>query len=142
MNHLFSMTQRVYIEHTDAGGVVYHSNYLNFMERGRTDFMRNLGYEHRTTSVDDEFIFVVHSLEIQYKIPLQMDDEIIIALDVSALKKTSVTFAQYIYQKTENKLAATASVRVCSVSSRTLRPVAIPVKIFHQLSQKISANLL
>ncbi|AJQ94616.1 YbgC/FadM family acyl-CoA thioesterase [Gynuella sunshinyii] len=142
MKHLFSIAQRVYIEHTDAGGVVYHSNYLNFMERARTDFVRLCGYEHQKTSVEDGFIFVVHSLDIRYKSPLQMDEEIVIALDIQELKRSSVTFAQYIYHKQDMRLACSAAVRVCSVSSRTLKPQAIPVKIFNRISEKSTANSL
>ena len=71
----FAVTVRVYIEDTDAGGIVYYVNYLKFMERARTEFMRSLGYG-KTAIFSDDKMFVVHSANVQYLGAARLDDEL------------------------------------------------------------------
>ena len=75
-NGEFTLPVRVYIEDTDAGGIVYYVNYLKFMERARTEFMRTLGYQHYVLA-DENFQFVVHSANVQYRQPARIDDALV-----------------------------------------------------------------
>src|SRR5690554_7008378 len=72
----FKWHARVYYEDTDAGGIVYHANYLKFMERARTEWLRDLGFFQQSLRADDT-LFVVRSLNIQYKAPAYLDDELL-----------------------------------------------------------------
>ena len=74
-NKEFLLPVRVYIEDTDAGGIVYYVNYLKFMERSRTEFLRSLGYG-KTSVLDDGLLFVVHSLSVDYQKSAKLDDEL------------------------------------------------------------------
>ena len=72
----FSFGIRVYIEDTDAGGIVYHANYLRFMERARTEWLRRLGFEQDELSEREQVIFVVKKIDIDYRSPARFNDEI------------------------------------------------------------------
>ena len=84
---LFSIPIRVYIEDTDAGGIVFYANYLKFMERARTEFVRSLGVELRA-GMQQNISYVVHSLEIEYKKSAKLDDLVTVSAEVVTLGKT------------------------------------------------------
>ena len=86
---------RVYIEDTDAGGIVYYVNYLKFMERARTELMRSLGYGKAAIFADD-LMFVVHSLNANYHASATLDDELQVTAKVTKVGKVAVVFEQTI----------------------------------------------
>jgi len=139
-NCQFSWPVRVYYEDTDAGGVVYHSNYLNFMERARTEWLRNLGYEQ--TEVKDKLgvIIVVHSLTINFKKPARFNDMLEVKCELAEVRSSSIEMAQMIYCK--GVVLIEAKIKAAFVDSKTFRPVAIPVEMKQDMSKmQLISNL-
>ena len=127
----FFWQARAYIEDTDAGGIVYHANYLNFMERARTESLRSLGFD-KSDIFDADCIFVVHSLQIDYKKPAKLDDKLNIEAHVLQLKRSSILFRQNIWRETE--LLSTATVKIACIDKIEQKPAAIPAAIHKALS--------
>jgi acyl-CoA thioester hydrolase len=120
----FTWPVRVYYEDTDAGGVVYHSNYLNFMERARTEWLRALGYEQ--TAVKDELgvIIVIHSLSINFKKPARFNDMLEVNCELTNIGRSSIEMAQTIICNGVELIQA--HIKAAFVDAQTFRPVAIP----------------
>jgi acyl-CoA thioester hydrolase len=92
----FSWRTRVYWEDTDAGGVVYYANYLRFMERARTEWLRTLGYCQRTLATEHGVLFAVTRVRIDYRRPARLDDELSVTCEPRTVGAASVSFAQHI----------------------------------------------
>lgn len=120
----FSWPIRVYYEDTDSGGVVYHSNYLNFMERARTEWLRALGFEQTTLKTELGIIFVVHSMNILFKSPALFNDMLEIKSQHIKLGHGSMEFLQTIM--CNNKVLLEATVKLACVDVASFKPVAIP----------------
>ena len=97
------MKIRVYYEDTDAGGVVYYANYLKFTERGRTEFLRNLGISQFEIYKNLNIKFVVHSLSIDYINPSYLDDQLTVETSIKNIKKASIEFSQNIFKSQDGK---------------------------------------
>ncbi len=95
---------RVYYEDTDAGGVVYHANYLKFAERGRTEFLRALGYENNSLKKNQGIIFVVRHMSIDYLKPSVLDDLLSLETTIETMKNTSFTMHQTVYRSCDEKV--------------------------------------
>ncbi|MGB3917898.1 MAG: tol-pal system-associated acyl-CoA thioesterase [Thiothrix litoralis] len=131
-SNAFVLPVRVYYEDTDAGGVVYHANYLKFMERARTEWLRTLGFEQDTLAQELNIVFVVGSLDIQYRKPARFNDTLNITASISNLGRASMVFKQSIWRDSSNnspELLTTASVKVVCVSMGTFRAITIPKQI-------------
>ncbi|MGA7828187.1 MAG: YbgC/FadM family acyl-CoA thioesterase [Geobacteraceae bacterium] len=109
------MEFRIYYEDTDAGGVVYHANYLGFFERGRTEYFRERGL-HVAELADNGHIFPVVHLEIDYRFPAVLDDLIRVETEVLEVGKTSFTLGQQVVRAVDNKLLACGKVTLVCVS--------------------------
>ena len=120
----FLWPARVYYEDTDAGGVVYYANYLRFMERARTEWLRSLGVEQDRTRAELGIIFVVVSVEINYGSPARFNDALEVSVTVPELKNASLTFAQDVTR--DGEILCSAKVRVASVDAETLKPRPLP----------------
>lgn len=118
---------RVYYEDTDAGGVVYHSNYLNFMERARTEWLRHLGFEQ--TQIKDAFgvIIVIHSLSITFKSPARFDDLLAVNCVLAAFGRSSMDIKQKI--TCNGALIAEADVKGLFINAVNFKPASIPNNI-------------
>lgn len=121
---------RVYYENTDAGGVVYHAQYLNFFERARTEFLRNLGFSQQQL-LAQQLAFVVKKLEIDYKVAARLDDVLRIETEIIEIKKATVIFQQRLWR--EEICLSQASVTVVSVDLTKMKPVALPEQIYQAL---------
>ena len=115
----FSFTERIYIEDTDPGGIVYYVNYLKFMERARTEFMRSLGFD-RSATFNGASMFVVRDLAIRYLSPAFLDDEIRVTVAVTNVKGASIDMRQNIFRG-ENELVD-ASLSLVWVDRENLMP--------------------
>jgi len=115
---------RVYYEDSDAGGVVYHSNYLNFMERARTEWLRHLGFEQPQLRTALGVIIVVHSMHIAFKAPAYFNDMLRIACSLTKVGRGSLEMQQKITRG--DTALIEASVKLAFVDADTFRPVAIP----------------
>lgn len=114
---------RVYIEDTDAGGIVFYVNYLKYMERARTECLRALGFA-KAGIMDDKEMFVVHSLNVDYKQPAKLDELISVEAHIIQVKRSSVIFRQNIWR--DEELLCTATVKIACVNRDTLKPIAMP----------------
>ena len=121
------MRIRVYYEDTDSGGVVYHSNYLNFMERARTEWLRNLGINQYNLKLTDNMIFIVANLDIKYKKSALLDDELQINTKLENIKACSLLLQQEIYRDTE--LLTVSSIKVACVDATKFNLLKIPSHI-------------
>ena len=127
MTEPFLWPTRVYYEDTDAGGVVYYANYLRFMERARTEWLRSIGIEQDRTREEHGIIFVVASVEIQYRRPARFNDALEVSVTVPELKNASLTFAQNVTR--DGDVLCRATVLVASVDANTFRPRRMPSEI-------------
>ena len=123
----FSLPIRIYFEDTDSGGVVYHSNYLKFMERARTEWLSALGIDQSHLKQDKHIIFVVHRIDIQYKLPARFNDNLIVKSELKDIGSSKIEFRQMIYR--ENEMLIDASVDVACIDSEKFKPVRIPPTI-------------
>ena len=121
------MRIRVYYEDTDSGGVVYHSNYLNFMERARTEWLRNLGINQYNLKLTDNMIFIVANLDIKYRKSALLDDELQINTRLESIKACSLLLQQEIYRDTE--LLTVCSIKVACVDATKFNLLKIPSHI-------------
>lgn len=129
----FCWPVRVYYEDTDSGGVVYYANYLKFMERARTEWLRSLGCEQQTLCDQHHRLFVVRALNIDYHRPARLDDALQVTVAVAELRAASLVFAQQVLS-TADQVLCRAQVRVACVDSRTLRPSALPESLVREIT--------
>jgi acyl-CoA thioester hydrolase len=121
----FNWTIRVYYEDTDAAGVVYHSNYLRYMERARTEWLRGLGYTHGHLHHRENIIFVVSSMQIEFKNPARFDELLTVRCRIAGLGGTSLAFEQVVHDDA-HEIKCRADVTIACVDSRTFKPKRIP----------------
>ena len=125
---------RVYYEDTDAGGVVYHSQYLNFLERARTEWLRHLGFEQTDLRDNLNVLIVVHSLQIAFKKPAKFNDLLNVKSQLTALGNSSWQCAQHIYRNDE--LLIEAQVKAAFINSITFKPTRMPAAVL-QVAKKL-----
>jgi acyl-CoA thioester hydrolase len=121
------MEVRIYYEDTDAGGVVYHANYLCYMERGRTEFLRERGLSVRAMH-DQGIIFPVVAIEANYRAPARLDDLLVVETQIVALKNSSFVAAQQVIRKEDSKLLVEARVTLACVGEG-MRAKRLPQEI-------------
>jgi acyl-CoA thioester hydrolase len=125
------MAVRVYYEDTDFTGIVYHASYLRFMERGRTNYLRLIGADHRSLFEATEreapgFAFVVRSMAIEFLKPGRMDDMLAVTTEPEQVKGASMTLLQRVVR--QNDVLVEAHVRVAFVSGGRARPIPKPLR--------------
>jgi acyl-CoA thioester hydrolase len=130
---------RVYYEDTDFTGIVYHANYLRYMERGRTNYLRLIGADHRALFEATEkeapgFAFVVRSMNIEFLKPARMDDVLEIITEPEEVKGASTTVRQRVMRGDE--LLVEARVRVAFISGGRARPIPRPLRIAMRADQE------
>lgn len=121
----FTHRCRVYYEDTDAGGIVYYVNYLKFMERARTERLRDLGFA-QSTLAGEGLLFVVHSSEARYHAPARLDDELLVSAEVIELNRASLRFRQQVRRVADEALLCEGQFLVACVSADNLKPRAMP----------------
>ncbi len=125
---------QVYYEDTDAGGVVYYANYLKFMERARTEWLRSLGIEQDELVRSRNVLFAVRSVYIVYKRPIRFNDSLAVTVEPLALKPASVSIRQAItQQQDETFLFASADVNVVCLQAGSFSPKPIPGDLFKEI---------
>jgi acyl-CoA thioester hydrolase len=131
----YSFPVRVYFENTDAGGVVYHSEYLKFFERARTEWLRHLGFDHQALARAHRAQFVVTAMAIDFMKAARLDDAISVSVHLESLGKVRCVFAQEI--RREEELLVKAKVTVACVTGEGFKPCEIP----ETLRKKMEAAL-
>ncbi|MEO6984848.1 MAG: tol-pal system-associated acyl-CoA thioesterase [Paralcaligenes sp.] len=124
---------RVYYEDTDAGGVVFYGNYLKFFERGRTEWLRRLGVNQSELVTQQQRMFVVKTVEIQYRKPARLDDLLTVHSKITRLGYASINFQQS--ATCDGELLCESTIKVCSVDTNTLRPAALPRELRNLLEK-------
>ena len=124
----FAKSFNVYWEDTDAGGVVYYANYLKFLERGRTDWLRAMGIDQQQLRAERGLQFVVVSLTVDYLRPALLDDEILVTAELGRLTGATIHFKQSIWRGSVQLIDA--NVRAACLDSESLRPRPIPKDLF------------
>ena len=124
----FSHRCTIYWEDTDAGGVVYYANYLKFMERCRTEWLRFLGVDQRRLRLERQLQFAVVNVVVDFLQPAILNDEVIVTADLERLGGATISFKQTI--RRDDLQLIDASVRVACLDSGTLKPRAIPKDLF------------
>lgn len=119
----FSLALRVYIEDTDAGGIVYYVNYLKFMERARTEMMRSLGFGKEYIFTHD-LMFVVTDVAVNYIKPARLDDSLRVTAQLMALKGASMVMRQSVCR--EDEVLASGTVTIACVDKARLKPRRLP----------------
>lgn len=128
----FTWPVRVYYEDTDAGGVVFYANYLKFFERVRTEMLRSVGFEQDRLIIEQNLIFVVRSVKVEYLKPARFNDLLDVNAKVIEYKKTNFTFEQSITRQQD--LLCTAEVRIACLDSQSMKPKLIPSAILEHLN--------
>lgn len=128
----FEWPVTVYYEDTDAGGVVYHSNYLKYFERARTELLRSIGVSQNLL-LEREIGFVVRHMDIDWLQGATLDERLTVLTHISDLKRASLTFCQEIVN-VDGKILCKASVKVACVNINKMKPQAIPSSIITELS--------
>ena len=126
---VFSWPARVYWEDTDGGGIVYYANYLRFLERARTEWLRALGYSQQALAREPGMVFTVARLNVEYRRPARLDDELTITCAAYADRAATIRFEQGIFLGRDPGAAPpilTAGVLVACVDAQTLKPRRLP----------------
>ncbi len=123
----FAWPVRIYWEDTDAGGVVYYANYLRFLERARTEWLRSIGVEQGELLRTRGLLFAIVNVEASYLKPARYDDLLQVTCGIATRTRTSVTFAQEVYRGSlAGELLLVAGIRAVCLDAATFRPRPIP----------------
>ena len=137
---VFSIPTRVYWEDTDAGGVVYHAQYVAFLERARTEWVRALGYGQDGLRLDHGLVFAVRDMRIDFRRPARLDDALQVTVSLRRCRHASIVFAQTIQR--DGELLVDAQVRCAALEASTFRPRAIPEALYTQLNRFVEPGAL
>jgi acyl-CoA thioester hydrolase len=132
---VFSWPARVYWEDTDGGGIVYYANYLRFLERARTEWLRSLGYSQQALAREPGIVFAVVNLSVEYRRPARLDDELAITCEAHANRAATIRFEQAIFRGRPGEAPPilTAGVLVACVDAHTLKPRRLPEPLVNVL---------
>ena len=128
----FLFPLRVYIEDTDAGGIVYYVNYLKFMERARTEFMRSLGFG-KDYIFSSELMFVVQDVAVQYLQPARLDDELLATVTLHKTGGASMIMHQRVLRG--DTLLVEGDIKIACVDMNSLKPKRIPASVLERLRE-------
>ncbi|QPK63751.1 tol-pal system-associated acyl-CoA thioesterase [Methylomonas sp. LL1] len=128
----FNWPVRVYYEDTDAGGVVFYANYLKFFERARTEMLRSFGFEQDRLIAEQNVLFVVRSVSIDYLKPARFNEQIDVSAKIIENKKASLTFEQSITRQQD--LLCNGKIRIACLDAKSMKPKLIPIAILEQLT--------
>ncbi|WP_422134457.1 tol-pal system-associated acyl-CoA thioesterase [Endozoicomonas sp. ALD040] len=131
MTDTFSIPIRVYYEDTDAGGIVYHVNYLKFMERARTEYLRTTGYDHQKLLKEKKQLVVVDA-SVQFKHIARLDDSLNVTVAVESMGKARMVFLQQCFR--EGLLICEGRFVVACLNSQSRKPTAITESLRNKLS--------
>ncbi len=134
---VFTWPVRVYYEDTDVGGVVYYANYLRYMERARTEWLRSFGIEQDRLLESERLMFVVTHASVDYRSPARFNDELTVSVEVTGNMRTNLEFYQAIHRREadgEQRLICDGHVRAACVSADKLRPRRLPAVVTEALA--------
>ncbi len=124
---------RVYYEDTDSGGVVYYANYLKFMERARTEWLRSLGFEQDRLVEQEGIIFVVRKAELDYLSPARFNDALEVRVWIAERRRASIVFGQEVINAADGRVLCSGKIKTTCVDTIKFRPHPIPDSIMKEL---------
>jgi len=130
----FEWPVRVYIEDTDAGGIVFHAKYLHYMERARTEWIRSEGVGLRA-GLADNISYVVQRMNIHYRAPAKLDDQLLITAEPESFSRVWMTFRQQVLRASDRSLLCEADVRVACIKLDTGKPQRLPENMLEILKR-------
>jgi acyl-CoA thioester hydrolase len=130
---MFSHPVRVYWEDTDAGGVVYHAQYLAFLERARSEWMRALGRGQELLRVEHDLVFAVRAMRIDFRAPARLDDLLEVGVVLARCRRASLVLAQAV--RRDGELLLEAEVRLAALGAADFRPRPIPPALYDELKR-------
>ena len=125
---------RVYYEDTDSGGVVYYANYLKFMERARTEWLRSLGLEQDEFIAREAVIFAVRSVQVDYLHPARFNEALTVSAEVVEQGRASLTFEQKIRRNDDETILCQGRIRLACLDSNSFKPRALPAPLIAEFS--------
>ena len=128
----FLFPVRVYYEDTDAAGLVYYANYLKFMERARTEWLRRIGFEQDVLREENNILFAVSNVVIDYKKPARFNELLTVQSKLVSQRPASLVFNQSIYN-VENVQLCEAEIKIACINSTSMKPEPIPETIIKEL---------
>lgn len=134
---VFAWPLRVYYEDTDAGGVVYYANYLKYLERARTEWLRQADFEQDLLRDQHHLLFAVRSVDIKYKTPARFNEQLMATVDSFDLRRASINLRQSVLRinSQSTELITSAHVNIVCVSSVDFSPSVIPSFIVRELNK-------
>jgi acyl-CoA thioester hydrolase len=136
----FSLALRVYYQDTDAGGVVFHANYLHFFERARTEWLRELGFDVRALAAADGLMFIVREVRLNFLRPAQVDDLLTVTAVLHHLGRAQFTLLQSVLRGEEVLVQGT--VNLACVSADGLKPIRVPPGVYAALEESMHRRLI
>ena len=133
----FSLPIRVYIEDTDAGGIVYYVNYLKYLERARTELMRTFGLERAAVS-EAGWNFVVSDVSLSYKEPARLDDQLRATAVISAVGGATINFHQTV--RRDDAVLVAGDIQIACIDRGTGRPTRLDAALRQQLEAKLAVT--
>lgn len=130
----FRWPVRVYYEDTDAAGIVYHANYLKFMERARTEWLRSHGFDQGGLARDHAVVFAVTRLDVRFREPARLDDRLQVEVHVARVGRAGFDMEQRVVRDAGTELCA-AGVRIACLDAARLKPRAIPPFLLTELAR-------
>ena len=130
----FSWPVRVYYEDTDSGGVVYYANYLKFLERARTEWLRAAGFEQSALAAVHNVVFIVRSIKLDYLKPARYDDQLTVSVEPREFGAARIETRQVVRRGHEDLV--TAQVEIACVNTASFRPVRIPGPVIAKIGNK------
>jgi len=121
----FELPVRVYIEDTDAGAIVFHAKYLHYMERARTEWIRNEGVSLRA-GLEHNISYVVQRMSVNYRAPAKLDDELLVTAEPIASSRVWMNFRQQVFRAKDRQLLCDAEVRVACIALDSGKPRRLP----------------
>jgi acyl-CoA thioester hydrolase len=129
----FGLTVRVYYEDTDAGGIVYHARYLHFMERARTDWLRELGFEQMRLRDQQGVLFTARRADVAFVSPARFDDLLTVTARLVHRGRASLEFEQEVQRVSDGILCCRARINIACVDAERMRPTRIPEDLMNAL---------
>ena len=131
---VFSWPVRVYYEDTDLGGVVYYANYLKFLERARTEWLRARGFEQNALAAVHQVMFIVRAVSLDYRKPARFNDELEVTVELREIGASRIALQQLVRRGQEEMVAA--QVEIACVNTISFKPVRIPESVIAKIGKK------
>ena len=128
---------RVYYEDTDAGGVVYYANYLKFMERGRSEWLRQLGFEQDRLREEEGVLFAVRRVQMELLRPARFNDLLEVASRVTERRRASLTFEQAIRDAASKQVLCQGKIQIACIDAALFKACAIPETVIKEIPDGI-----